>query len=67
MVTAYKECLVISAATVDKKSKKLKLGNILFVNERAIRFLTEVNDDGILKDMYIKSEETLDIKSMIGQ
>jgi hypothetical protein len=66
VITAYKECLVLSAATVDRKLKKLKLGNMLFINERAIRFLTEVNDDGILKDMYLKSEDTLDIKSFAG-
>lgn len=65
VVTAYKECLVINAAFINKE-KKLQLGNHLFINERAIRFINEVDGKGILEDMMLRSKETLDIGSMFG-
>lgn len=62
IIAAYKECLVISAAYIDKKSKKLKLGNLMFISERAIRALSPVDGTGILEDMFLRSKECLDIK-----
>jgi len=65
VVGAYRECLVINGAYVDSKgkNKKIKLGNVLFINERAIRALTEVDGNGTLEDMLLRSKESLDVKA----
>lgn len=62
VVAAYRECLVLDAAYIDH-SHKLRLGNMLFVNERAIRALNEIDGNGILEDMMLRSKESLDIKA----
>ncbi len=59
VISAYRECLVISSAYVDNKT--LKLGNVMFINERAIRALNEVDGNGVLEDMLLKSRESLKI------
>lgn len=63
VVAAYRECLIIEAAYVDQ-SKKMKLGNLLFISERAIRALNEIDGNGILEDMMLRSKESLDIKAV---
>ena len=62
VIGAYRECLIMSAAYIDK-NRKLKLGNILFVNERGIRALTEIDGKGIFEEMLLRSKESLDIKA----
>lgn len=62
VVAAYRECLIINAAFIDN-SKKLQLGNLLFINERAIRALTEIDGYGILEETLLRSRESLDIKT----
>lgn len=62
VIGAYKECIILNAAHIDK-SKKLKLGNILFINERAVRGLTEIDGEGIFEEMLLRSKESLDIKA----
>lgn len=56
VIGAFKECLIIQAIHV-KKSKEVSIGNILFINERAIRSLCEVNDKCCLQDMILRSNE----------
>lgn len=60
VIAAYRECLIISAAYV--KDKKIQIGNLMLVNERAIRALNEVDGDGILEEMFLRSKETLGVK-----
>lgn len=60
VIAAYRECLVISAAYV--KDKKLQIGNMMFINERAIRALNEVDGDGILEEMFLRSKESTAVK-----
>jgi hypothetical protein len=60
VVAAFKECLIIQTVYVDQH-KKYKLGNLMFISERAIRALSEVNGNGLLEDMFLQSKETLDI------
>lgn len=62
VVSAYRECLIIEAAYIGN-DHKLKLGNMLFVNERAIRALNEVDGNGIFEEMLLRSKESLDIKA----
>ncbi len=61
VVGAFKECLVINAAYISK-DKKLRLGNLMFISERAIRALNEVDENGIIGDMFLRSKESLDVK-----
>lgn len=63
VIGAYRECLVLSAAYIDSQ-RKLKLGNLMFINERAIRALNEIDGNGILQDMLLRSRESLDIKRL---
>lgn len=63
VVGAFKECLVLNSIYVDK-SKKAKLGNILFINERALRGLTEVDENGSIEEMFLRSRECATIKAM---
>lgn len=64
VVSAFKECLVISSVYVDKRSKTMKLGNMMFISERAIRALNEIDDHGIMEDMFLRSKESLLIKDV---
>jgi hypothetical protein len=61
VVAAYRECLILNCAFV-AQNRHLAMGNLMFVNERAIRALNEVDGNGTLEDMMLRSKETLDIK-----
>ncbi len=62
VVAAFKECLVLNSVYVDKTAKKLRMGNMVLINERAIRGLTEIDGRGIMEDMFLRSKESLVIK-----
>lgn len=62
VVGAFKECLILNSAYADKASKKMKLGNIVLINERAIRGLTQIDGNGIFEDMFLRSKESLIVK-----
>lgn len=62
VVSAFKECLIINSVFVDKVSKKMKLGNVVLINERAIRGLTEIDGSGIMEDVFLRSKESLVVK-----
>jgi len=62
VVGAYKECLILNCCFVGK-NRHLQLGNMMFINERAIRALTEVDGKGTIEAMMLRSKETLDIKT----
>lgn len=61
VVGAYRECLILNCAFVSQ-NRHLALGNLMFVNERAIRALNAVDGNGTLEDMMLRSKETLDIQ-----
>jgi hypothetical protein len=61
VVAAYRECLILNCAFFGP-SGHLQLGNMMFINERAIRALSEVDGQGTVEDMMLRSKETLDIK-----
>jgi hypothetical protein len=62
VVAAFKECLILNSVYVDRVAKKVRDGNIVFVNERAIRGLTEIDGEGIMEDMFLRSKESLIVK-----
>lgn len=61
VIGAYRECLIISAAYVSNRN--IKLGNLLFINERGIRALNPVDGKGDLQDMLLRSRECKGVKS----
>lgn len=62
VVAAYKECLVINCAHVSN-SHHMVMGNLMFISERAIRALTEIDGNGTIEDMMLRSKESMDIKA----
>ena len=66
VVDAYGECLVMNCAYVDQATKKVKYGNIVCLNERSVRTITEVDDTGILKDTFINSRDGNIVKKVFG-
>lgn len=62
VVAAYRECLVLNCAFVNN-ARHLQLGNMMFINERAIRALNEIDGNGTVEDMMLRSKESLDIKA----
>jgi hypothetical protein len=63
VVSAYRECLVLNSVFVNSSTNKLELGNLMFISERAIRGLNEIDGKGIMEDMFLRSKESLDIKA----
>lgn len=64
LITAYAECLILNCAYVDQITKKVKIGNIVCLNERAIRTITVVDETGILKDTFLSSRDGRVIKGL---
>ena len=65
VVAAYRECLVINCVFVND-SKKVQIGKLMFINERAIRALNEIDSCGVLQDMLWKSSESLNMLKFVG-
>lgn len=61
IISAYRECIIINAAHV--KGKTLQLGKLIFINERAIRALSEIDGNGVFEEVLLRSKESLDIKA----
>jgi len=64
VIGAYRECLVVSSVFVNNTSKKPQLGNLLFLSERAIRGLNEIDGNGTMEDMFLRSSESGMIKDL---
>ena len=61
VVAAYRECLIVNCSFVNKE-KNAELGNMVFINERAIRALNLVDGNGIMSDMMVRSHDSIRIK-----
>ena len=66
VIGAYRECLIIKCAYVKKhnngKLGTVHVGNILFISERAIKSLNEIDGNGTMEDMFMRSKESTMIK-----
>lgn len=62
VVAAYRECLIINSVFVND-ANKMQLGNMMFISERAIIGLNEIDGNGIIEDMFLRSKESLQIKA----
>jgi|SRR5579859_7172719 len=63
VVSAYRECLVINSIYISK-SHKVELGNLMFLSERAIKSINEIDGNGVMEDMFLRSRESLVIKDI---
>lgn len=63
VISAYRECLILNAVYIDK-TRKMKIGNLVFLSERAIRGLNEINGEGIIENLFLRSKESLDVKNL---
>lgn len=66
VVTAYAECLVLNCAYIDQATKSMKFGNIVCLNERAVRTITEVDDTGVLKDTFLSTRDSKIVKGLFN-
>jgi len=64
VVGAFKECLVLS--TPFRDGNTTRLGNILFINERAIRALSEINERSVMSDMFLTSKDAINLYKRFG-
>jgi len=63
VVGAYRECLILNSVFLSPMTKKMQLGNMVFISERAIRGLNEIDGNGMIGDMFLRSSDSLDIKA----
>ena len=62
VIGAYKECLIVKSAYTEHRLPAL--GKYVFISERAIRGLTPIDGKGTMEDMFLRSKESLEFKSM---
>jgi hypothetical protein len=67
VIGAYRECLIINGGYVDRITKKIKTGNLLFISERAIRALNEVDSIGVFEDSLLRSRESLEVGKLFKE
>lgn len=73
VIAAYKECLIVSCAYTETNNVKrndnvkIKFGNNLFINERAIRMLNEIDGKGVLEDVLLRSRQSLTVMGLFNQ
>jgi hypothetical protein len=65
VVAAYAECIILNCAYMDQSTKKVRFGNIVCLNERAIRTITEVDESGILRDTFLNSRDGKIVKDAL--
>lgn len=64
VIDAYGECLVLDCVYVDQTTNRLKFGNIVCLNERSVRTITEVDTMGTLRDTFLNSRDGKLIKGL---
>src|ERR1019366_8726678 len=62
VIAAYAECLVLNCCFMDQQTKMPKLGNIVCLNERAIRTITIIDDSGTIKDSFLSTRDNKIVK-----
>jgi hypothetical protein len=65
IVAAYAECLILNCAFSDPRTGDLAFGNIVALNERGIRTMTEVDHAGVLKDTFLNIKDGKRIKQAV--
>ncbi len=66
VIETYAECIVLDCAYADQVTGKLKFGNVICLNERAIRFLTELDESGQIRDIFLSTRNGKLIKDLMS-
>ncbi len=53
VVAGLKDCLVLNSFTVDKQTKQIVFGNLVFVNGLAIKSICELDGKGSFADVFV--------------
>jgi hypothetical protein len=53
IISAYAECIVLNCAYKDPRTGDICFGNVVCLNERGIRTITEIDGKGGLKDTFL--------------
>lgn len=64
IIAAYKECLVMEGSYIDRRTRTWKSGKQIFISERSIRGFCEIDGNGILDDIFLRSREATQIKDL---
>jgi len=67
VIAAYKECLVMEGAYIDRTNNVHKIGKQIFISERSVRGLCEVDGNGILDDIFLRSREAKLLKDLTNK
>jgi len=64
LIAAYRECLVLEGSYIDRAANKWKVGKQIFISERAIKGFCEIDGNGILEDIFLRSREATEVKDL---
>lgn len=67
IIAAYAECIILNCAYNDHITGKISFGNVVCLNERGIRTVTEIDYKGGLKDTFIDIKNSRKIVEAIKQ
>jgi hypothetical protein len=64
VIAAYRECLILEGSYIDRATNKWKVGKQIFISERAIKGFCEIDGNGILEDIFLRSREATEVKDL---
>ena len=67
VVAAYAEMLVMNCVYINQRTRQAQFGNIVCLNERSVRTITEVDNSGMLKDTFLNSRDGKIIKDLLNK
>lgn len=65
LVDVLDRFLILSCYYVDKRTNRLKSGNLVYVNTFQIKTMTEVGDDGSLEDIFLSSKDVSKVRKLL--
>ena len=67
VVGALDDCLILNGYKIDKKSKTKSFGNYLYINGFSIKCISEVDDNGAIKDAWISYNLKLNEYTLVNE
>lgn len=64
VIGAYRECLIMEGSYISRTTHSWKVGKQIFISERSIRGLCEIDGRGILDDIFLRSREATEAKDL---
>jgi len=65
VISSFNDCLIINSVFLNHDTKKYQLGNLMFINDRSIRTISELDGTGLLNDMFHTSAESYNLKKIV--